>query len=125
MNLKSLFFGNKDALSIKPKAALREFEKRVTKAGLHIQQLTLDDGIRLMFEFYREVRADKCPLDGDGDMLLFEWGTWSFLDPRRYQIALTRQFMRLSGEDEDISQLRLLFRFDPSTESEALAKGNR
>jgi hypothetical protein len=125
MNFKSILLGDKDANSIKPKAAPKEFEMRVTKEGLQIQQLTLNEGIRLMFEFYREMRADKCPLDEDGDMLLFEWGTWNFVNPRRFQIALTRQFIRPSGEDEDISQLRLLFRFDPSTESEALADGNR
>jgi hypothetical protein len=33
-----------------------------------------------MIEFYVDVRADDVRLDDDGDMFLFQWGTWDWGD---------------------------------------------
>ena len=35
---------------------------------------SLGGAIELMTAFSREVRADDCNMDADGDMLLFQWG---------------------------------------------------
>ncbi len=90
--------------------------------------LTPVQGIRLMLDFYRDVRADGCELDEDGDMLLFQWGTYDFGDGRSFQFDLTRQLTVAEPEEDDdsaMSQLSFTFHFTPSAQFDALKDGNR
>lgn len=78
-----------------------------------------------MFAFYRSEKPAGC--DGpNGDMLLFQWGTYDWGTGRHFSLNITRQFIEegLHGDDA-ISQLRLDFRFDPSVELDVLGAGNR
>ena len=50
------------------------FPEFAAHRAARINQLSAADAIELMAAFYREVRADDCTLDADGDMLLFQWG---------------------------------------------------
>ncbi len=110
-----------DKFHFEPKIAKKAFEKYAKGAGLQIKKMLPSTGISFMCSFYGAFRADGCPLDADGDMLLYEWGTYD----SKFQLSITRQFMKESGEDEDMSQLRLIFRFAPTTESAALGSGNK
>jgi hypothetical protein len=62
------------------------------------------------------VRADKCVLDAEGDMLLFDWGARDAAEGEMFQLEFTRQFIQPGDEDEDgMSQIwtRLLFKMTP------------
>lgn len=74
-----------------------------------IDDLLPQDGISGMIKFYQMERVKKCDITNDGDMLLFEWGTYSFTGQKEFQINITRQFI-LSREDEPY-QLSLRFTF--------------
>lgn len=50
--------------------ALSEFNGFVAEHGKAIEHLTPEDAITLMIDFYRDVRAEDCSLEEDGDMLL-------------------------------------------------------
>jgi len=101
--------------------ALHEFERFLKSRGASVNSVSVPDGIDAMIEFYRDTRADDCALDSDGDMLLFQWGTYDWGDGPRFEVEITRQFIRDGGEDEDIWQLSLTFVCSPT----AIASGNR
>jgi hypothetical protein len=101
--------------------ALHQLERLLAARGMRVDTLSVTDGIEAMLEFYRSVRADDCALEDGGDMLLLQWGTYDWGEGARFELNLTRQVIPIGGEDEDIWQLQLTFRFDPS----AIASGNR
>jgi hypothetical protein len=111
-----------------PENAKNEFEGRIKQLGVPMGNLSPPQGIRLMLEFYREVRADDCEVE-DGDMLLFQWGTNNWGDGLSFRFNVTRQFIKSQGEGEDddaaISQLSFTFHFAPSAQFDAMKSGNR
>jgi hypothetical protein len=78
-----------------------------------------------MVEFYRHVRADDVELQLDADMLLFQWGTYDWGSGAMFEVNVTRQLIRDTGEDDDIWQLRLTYRFPPSEGLRAIGNGDR
>lgn len=109
---------------MKPEKAQQELQKRIQKSGTPMSGLTPAQGIRLMLDFYRDVRAKDCELDDDGDMLLFQWGTYDFGKGRSFRFDITRQFIVEDEDDSPMSQLSFVFHFAPSAQLGAL-KGNR
>ena len=89
------------------------FEARSTE---NIETLSLPNGFELLLDFYREVRpADAATVEEDGDMLLYQWGTYDWGNGSNFEINLTRQITAPVAEgDEDIWQLGLTYRFKPS-----------
>ena len=111
---------------MKPKTAKREFERFIKESGKKRGTLTPAEGIQLMLDFYWQVRAENCPLDENGDMLLYQWGTYDWGDGRFFQCDITRQFILAGTEGDDgMSQLSFTFYFHPSAEFDALKAGNR
>ena len=111
---------------MRPITAESEFEKFISQSGAKIATLTPAIGIHLMFEFYKQVRADNCPIDKDGDMFLYEWGTYDWGEGTYFQLDITRQFIETGFEGDDgISQLSMRFYFYPSEEFQHLEWGNR
>jgi len=110
---------------MKPENAKAELEKRIEQAGTPMADLTLAQGVRLMLDFYHEVRAENCKLDEDGDMLLFQWGGGQ----NAFECDITRQFIVALSEDEDdepvMSQLSFTFHFAPSPQSGVIKSGNQ
>lgn len=82
-------------------------------------------GIQRMAAFYREVRADDVDLESDGDMLLFQWGTYDWGHGPMFEVDITRQLIRGTGEDSDIWQLHLTYRFPPSETLRTIGMGDR
>lgn len=76
-----------------------------------------------MLAFYREDPVDNCAAE-DGDMLLFQWGTYDWGSGEWFELDVTRQFMAPSGEDDGISQLSLTFKFAPDAQLRSLGQGN-
>jgi hypothetical protein len=112
--------------SMKPRSARKQFLLVVEKAGKSLARLTPAEGVALMLDFYRDERAEGCPIDEDGDMLLFQWGTYDWGEGTRFAVDITRQFIREGdGSDDFIRQLSLRFLFAPPDGTRALSSGNR
>jgi hypothetical protein len=104
--------------------AKREFESFVEARGVRIELMTPRSAVEEMVSFYRDFRADDCDSESHSDMLLFQWGTYAWGNGPRFEFDITRQLCR-SGEDEDIWQLHLTFRFEPNNDLRLLGNGNR
>ena len=108
-----------------PGDSLLEFTAFAAKRGLVLDSATAREGIEAALEFFEEIKADG--VDGDdGDMLLFQWGTYDWGSGRNYELNITRQFIEAELEDDEaISQLSLTYRFLPSETLDAVGDGNR
>ena len=110
---------------MKAKSSKLELERSIQQAGSELLALTPAEGIRHMLEFYRQVRVENCPLDEDGDMLLFQWGTYDWGQGRFFQCDITRQFIESQSDDDPgMTQLSLTFNYSPSAQLDALKAGN-
>jgi hypothetical protein len=111
-----------------PKNSKKELEKRIKRSGKRMADLTLAQGIWLMLNFYRDVRAEGCVLNMCGDMLLFLWGTDDWGQGRVFTCEIMRHFI-VTEEAEDgygaMSLLSLTFHFTPSARLETLREGKR
>ena len=111
---------------MRPNDAQSEFQDRLDRSGLDRDTLTPKSGIPAMLAFYREERAEGCPLEDDGDMLLFQWGTYNWGQGEWFDLNITRQLISgESGEDEDIWQLSLTFKYKPTSALRMLGSENR
>ena len=112
---------------MKPKDSKQEFAKFIRKSGAKLAALTPAEGIQLMLDFYRNVRAKGCPFDADGDMLLYQWGVYDDFDGgKSLHFDITRQFIQPGRDGDDaMSQLSLTFFFRPATKYRALKDGNK
>ena len=108
-----------------PDTAKATFEGHLRGLDLTIASVRPAEGLDAMFGFYRDVRADGCRLESDGDMLLFQWGTYDWGNGEHFELDITRQLVSGSGEDEDVWQLHLTFRFAPEATLRAQGAGNR
>jgi hypothetical protein len=111
---------------VKPSDSRDAFEAHVRKLGLTVSSLQPEDAVRLMGSFYIDQRAEGCRLEEQGDMLPYQWGTYTFDAPETFQLDLTRQFIEDVGEeDPDMSQLSLTIHYPPAPQFQALGSGNK
>jgi hypothetical protein len=111
---------------MKSDAAEAEFEKVLAQRALDRTRLTAEQGVPAMLAFYRDERAEGCRFERDADMLLYEWGTYNWGRGEFFDLSITRQLIHDStGEDENIWQLGLTFKFSPTPPLRALGKDNR
>jgi hypothetical protein len=96
-----------------PANARAVLEHRVRQAGVSVGDLTLAQGLRVMMEFYRDVRAEGCVVGNEGDMLLFESAITNSGGGFILRCGFARQFTMGEAEDQDpeISQVLLTFDF--------------
>ena len=80
-----------------------------------------------MVRFYVDERADGVDIDQDGDMLLFQWGTYDWGEGPSFQYGIVRQLMPTDDDDDDddIWQLSLTAHFAPADEARTLGDGER
>jgi hypothetical protein len=112
-------------ISMKAKRAKQEFEKLIRRSGERVGSLSPSRGLEMMMAFYRTVRFDDVDLAADGDMLLYQWGTYDWGEGESFEFDITRQLILGIGEDEDIFQLSLTFKFQPTVALRQLGAGNR
>jgi hypothetical protein len=103
-----------------------QFERYVAgRGGLQLLDVPLT-GISMMLSFYREVRADQVEIEQDGDMLLFQWGTYDWGQGPHFEVDILRQLsLSEEGDDEDIWQLHLTYRVAPTSDLSRLGSGNQ
>ena len=102
------------------------FHELIEQRGLSLDGLTVEQGFAAMLDFYRHTRATDCPDLKDGDMLLYQWGVYPDLAGESFfELDLTRQLILGEGNDEDIWQLSLTFKFSPNDELRALEPGSK
>jgi hypothetical protein len=106
-----------------PKNAKTELETAIAAAGKQLLRLRPSQGIQLMLNFYRTVRAEGCDMEQDGDMLLFQYGVWH--ETKRFGLDITRQLILDGGEDEHIWQLSLSFEFMAPPSLEIIGNGEQ
>jgi len=84
-----------------PDQSSAEFQNRLRSRGLDFSSLAPDVGFSELFAFYRDVRPIGCvPVEHDGDMLLYRWGTWDWGNGMYFNLNLTRQFVLEDLEDD-------------------------
>jgi hypothetical protein len=87
--------------------------------------LTPVAGIEAMFSSYADERVDGCDVDEDGDMLLFQWGTYDWGNGPAFEVNITRQLIATDDEEGAPRQLSLTFRFDSTAAPTGLKDGNK
>lgn len=93
--------------------------------GVDILHCTVREGFEQMIAFKRDVAAEGVEAE-DGDVLMYQWGTFDWGDGPHFLVELTRQFVEAGvPEDDAISQLSLTFRFPATPQYENLGEGNR
>jgi hypothetical protein len=108
-----------------PPHSVKVFTDFAAERGVTVAKSTPRLGIELMFAFYQSVSPDGCE-PYDGDMLLFQWGTYDWGTGENFEIGITRQFVELAQKDDEaISQLSLVYRFEPTEELKSIPAGNR
>src|SRR6202023_3596424 len=108
-----------------PDSAKETFTAWLTAKGLDVQHLAPAQGVSEMLNFFRDIRAAGC-IPTDGDMMLFQWGTYDWGAGLHFEVDITRQFIAADLEGDDaISQLHLTYRFTPSSALGECGAGNR
>lgn len=110
----------------RPDQAVEAFYEYLATQKQALATLTPIEAFEWFFRFYSHRRAEGVDLTRDGDMLLFQWGTYDWGEGRKFELDLRRQF--LASDDpanEEPHQLRLTYMFDPTAELDALGAGNR
>ncbi|MFO0952841.1 MAG: hypothetical protein U0835_17165 [Isosphaeraceae bacterium] len=98
---------------MKPRSAKTEFMKRLDDSGLSLDTLTVVAGVEAMLAYYAEERADGCPIDEDGDMILFQWGTYDWGQGPAFEVSIVRQLIVPRSANQEPRQLDLRLRFEP------------
>lgn len=78
----------------------------------------------LVLDLYEGMRIDGTDLDEDGDMLLFQWGSYDWGQGLHFELDLTRQAIPAGEEDPPIVQLHCTYRYDPA-QFDDIVSGNR
>ena len=110
---------------VKPHSSKRALLNRIEQAGRSLGGLTPSEGVDLMTGFYVEERAEGCSVAIDGDMLLYQWGTYDWGGGESFEFDITRQLIVGGGEDDNIFQLSLTFQFQPTAALRHLGSGDR
>jgi hypothetical protein len=109
--------------------ALRRF---LEVRGLGVSGLTAEQAVEGAIAFFESVRFDDVEAEErDGDMLLFQWGTYDWRDGAglSFQFDLARQFIIAGSDPEDdddaMWQLHLTLHYAPSEATAAVGAGCR
>jgi hypothetical protein len=108
-----------------PSDSVNAFKTFLENRRGSLTALTVRSGIAEMLSFYDLTVPTGCANE-DGDMLLFQWGSYDWGSGKHFEIDITRQFIEIALEDDDaISQLALTFTFAPDGVAAALGTGTR
>jgi hypothetical protein len=104
-------------------SALRQF---LAGRGIDAKTAMLDQIVEAALDFYVAAPASGLVLDGDADMLLFQFGICDWGNGEHFEFDITRQFIIAGAEDDDaISQLHCTMYYQPTVALRAIGRGNR
>lgn len=110
---------------MRPDESPEGFQAFLARTGVDLHRSAPQEGPEQMLTFFATVAAEGCQPD-DGDMLLFQWGTYDWGEGPAFEIGLVRQFIGQGEEDDDaMSQLSLTYRFEAEPSLLALGAGDR
>lgn len=110
-----------------PSTAETELRRFFAQRGLDPNSVAVETGVDTALAFYRDVRFGPLTVT-NSDMLLFQWGTYDWGEGEHFELDVTRQLIWPSTseeDDEEMWQLSLTFRFEPSAELRALGSGSK
>jgi hypothetical protein len=110
---------------MRPAHAVQAFERFVALRGSRVADLGVAAGFDAVLAFYGDIRFDQCDLATDGDMLLYQWGTYDRGGGPHVELDLTRQLMVGDHADDDLWQLSLTFVFATPPSLLSLVPGQR
>ena len=110
--------------TMRVQASRSAFAKVLEARRIKLADLIPGTGFALMCAFYATRRAEGCPIEEDGDALLFQWGPTASGSGEAFRIDIARQFMLRSVDDDSIRQLSLVFEYLPTKELRVLGSGN-
>lgn len=88
-----------------------------------LDNLDATTAIAAMTKFYTDHRVTDVDLDGDGDMLLFQWGIHGG-GQQEFLYDITRQVISDHGGDDDIRQLSLTLHYPSTPTSRNIGNGS-
>jgi hypothetical protein len=109
---------------LQPLSSFKRFLKERDPQFANIANIGVREGVEAILAFYASERAAGT-IANDGDMLLYQWGTYDWGRGRHFELDITRQLILGEGEDDDIWQLSLTFLYEPSDELDAVGSGDR
>lgn len=108
-----------------PGSATDAFRRFTAARAVSIARLGVTQIVALMTSWYELQQARGVAIDEDGDMLLFQWGTYDWGAGASLHYDLTRQLTFTKGSgDAEIWQLSLTAHFPTSAESDRLGRGH-
>jgi hypothetical protein len=84
--------------------------------------------IEQLLKLYTDIRISNTNLEENGDMLLFQWGTYDWGEGNYFEFDITRQVispdLETEESEEGIKQLKVTFKYLPTPSSKKLKSGN-
>jgi len=103
-----------------------EFADFATRRGFALETATPAQGFDAMIAFFQEVGPASQIVEGEGDMLLYQWGVHDWGEGPSFQFNITRQFIEIEEDEEQVmSPLGITFHFPPSDEAKAFGVQNQ
>lgn len=100
------------------KAITSSFKNYLKDQGVKEKDITLESLMDLVLAYFQEVQFESADIENDGDMLLFEYGTYDWGQGKFFQIGLTRQLIEMHDDDEEqedhMYQLQVTLFYNPS-----------
>jgi hypothetical protein len=107
-----------------PADSASTFQAALAASGMTVEKLDAAGALAQMTAFYRDVRAENCIMDEEGDTLLCEWGMHEDGPMPGFRLEFTRHFIEPGDEDEDgMSQLSLSLYYANTAELKELESG--
>lgn len=109
-------------------ASLEEIAN-LTEAHSSVKEASVRSSFEHFLNLYGCSRIANTALENDGDMLIYQWGTYDWGFGAHFELSITRQ-TTLNLEDPDqaadsMRQLSLTFKYSPCAESSLLGAGNK
>jgi hypothetical protein len=112
------------------KTSLQEFKDYLRKSEKGTNEINAEDAIRIMCSFYEDIRCNEVSFETDGDMLLFQWGTYDWGNGEHFEIGFVRQFSIPEPKDEDVEfdgegiwQLNMVLHYPPEESLKGIKPG--
>jgi hypothetical protein len=107
---------NTERRNIRLRQALPELQKAVDAQVSKANALTADSVIRVMVDFYQKIQIQSLEEANDGDMLLFQYGSYNWSDEEglKFELSVVRQLMIARKWEDELHQLELRLLYSPS-----------